>query len=156
MPTTKQVKRALLQELPELSRGKIVELGSGFGGVAFLLARRYSHLKVEAYELSIVPFIVSFSLSKLFRLKNLTLIRRDFLSASLEEASLLYAYLCPKGMEALREKCGEEKVCGTLISSTFHLPNSRPIKVQTINDLYQTKLFVYDLKSVFLSTRSIS
>jgi hypothetical protein len=137
MPTSFRVLRKMDQILPERVEGAIVEMGSGWGHVAFFLARKYKAAQVIGYEKSWVPFLIS----KLVFLgqKNLQFKRVDFRNVSIEEAELVYCYLFPGAMEVIARK----KRKGVLISNTFFLPQGKIKKEIELFDLFQTKIYIY-------------
>ena len=59
MPTSPRVRRTMMAVLPERLPGapnaQIYELGSGWGGMAFALARRYPRHLVTGLEISPLP-----------------------------------------------------------------------------------------------------
>jgi len=137
MPTSLRVLRVVDTVLPERLEGTVVEMGSGWGHVAFFLACKYKKSKVIGYEKSWVPFLFS----KIFyvRVKNLSFKRVDFKDVSIEEADLVYCYLFPAGMEMISKK----KRNGILISNTFSLPNGKVQKEIRVSDIYRTKIYLY-------------
>ena len=145
MPTSPKVKRVLLDALEQRTvRGRIFELGSGWGTLAFALARRFPRCDVLAFENSPVPYMVSRWRQALFPRPNLSLRRTDFLRFSLSDADAVVCYLYPGGMARLREPFERELRPGTLvISNTFAVPGWTPEQVVQAADLYRTKVFVY-------------
>ena len=124
--------------------GPIVDLGSGWGTLVVALARKYPHRKVIGYEISFVPWLYSVIRKSVSGLDNLNLHRRDFLDADLSEASVLICYLFPGGMVSLEDKLDRDNVRNVLIvSSTFALPSSEPVKVIRVKDIYRTPVYLY-------------
>lgn len=124
--------------------GSIIDLGSGFGIVVILLAKKYPHVQIIAYETSFIPYCVSKCLSILFRTKNLKIQRKDFLNENLNEASIILCYLSPKIMDKLEIKFKNELKSGIfIISNTFRIKNMKPIKTLTVKDLYNTEIYLY-------------
>jgi predicted RNA methylase len=145
MPTGAKVKKVLLSEaLPSHIEGLIYELGSGWGTLAFPLAKKYSDSKVIAYETSLIPYWISRGCSLLHKKNNLHFVRQDFFHVNLQKAGLVVCYLYPEAMRKLKEKFKEELKPGTLIiTHTFSIPGWQPLQVYAVHDLYQTKIFVY-------------
>jgi hypothetical protein len=140
MPTKRGVKEALLEHLPDLERGTVVELGSGWGNLLFPLSKKYETCSVIGYENSPILYLVS---SILNHKNNLQIFRKDFYEKSLQEANLVVCYLFPKGMDRLREKLERELKPGTkVVSHTFEIPNWTPSK--TINAESST-IFLYEV-----------
>ena len=59
MPSSGAARRRIVELVPADLEGTILELGSGWGGLAVALARRFPAAQVVAYELSPVPWIVA-------------------------------------------------------------------------------------------------
>jgi len=57
LPSSPAVKRAMLAALPVKLEGTVYDLGSGWGGMAFALARRYPGCRVTGFEVSPLPWI---------------------------------------------------------------------------------------------------
>lgn len=144
MPTSVQAKKSLLDSLPPEIHGVIFELGSGWGTLAFPLARKYPHCQVIAYENSLIPFLFTRCCYLVYPLPNLTFSRMNFFKAPLSDANLVVCYLYPKAMELLKVKFEQELKRGTwMVSNTFAIPGWKPLRVIEINDLYKTKIYVY-------------
>ncbi len=124
--------------------GPIVDLGSGWGTLVVALARKYPHRQVIGYELSLVPWLFSKIRKSVSGLDNLELYRSDFLDADLSDASVLTCYLFPGGMVSLEDKLERDNISDVLIvSSTFALPSSEPVKVIRVKDIYNTPVYLY-------------
>lgn len=142
MPISRKGKKALFKNLPNRKRGKIYELGSGWGGMAFSLAKQYPHLRVEAYELSFIPWLWS-EIRKFFcKCPNLSFFRKDFFLIQLEEDSLIVCYLFPRAMVCLEEKI-ESMSLTSLVSFAFSMPRSFPEKVIEVGDLFSSRIYFY-------------
>lgn len=143
MPTSKKCQKALFSLLPERVEGPIYELGSGWGHLAFPLAKRYPSQPVVAYELSFVPYLMSKVRQKIFGPENLTFLRKDFLKEDLSQASLIVVYLYPGGMKELESRLPPQAI---ILSNTFRLPHRTPIEVKKVDDLYQSVIYLYHEK----------
>lgn len=146
MPTSFKMKQALINVLPKIDHGNIYELGSGWGGIAILMAKKYPQCEVIAYESSPLPYFVSLLRKNILGIKNLTLKKNDFLKSDLKSARLIYCYLYPRGMENLKHLLDEKSIRNSfLISNTFALPDLKAEKIIKIEDLYHSKLYIYNL-----------
>src|SRR5262249_29429388 len=58
-PTNAKQKRAIFAALPPRVEGDVYELGSGWGGLAFALARQYPNCRIIGVENSPIPFLIS-------------------------------------------------------------------------------------------------
>lgn len=144
VPTNRRVRATLLAALPARVEGTIFELGSGWGTLAFPLARRYPGFPVEAYELSPVPWAFSRLRAFLTPYPNLTIHRRNFHRASLSAAALVVCYLYPGGMDRLRPQLEAELPDGALVVSNFFaVPGWKPLRVHRADDLESNPVYVY-------------
>ena len=135
MPTSRQVRRALWNALPKCN-GPIYELGSGWGHLLILLAKKYPHAKIVGYETSWVPYFVSRIVTLTFY--TITVSRKDFFKEDLSQASLFVCYLYPGAMKKLRD------VEVPLITHTFALPGREISHCIEAKDIYRTKIMVYN------------
>jgi hypothetical protein len=144
VPTSPKVKKAIIGLVPQEIAGTIFELGSGWGGMAFFLAERFPHCKVEAYEISPLPWLVSRVRKSFTPRPNLHFHRADFFKAPLGRAALVLCYLAPKAMERLGPKLKSELGRGAVVlSHTFAFREWQPESVVTAEDLYRSKVYRY-------------
>jgi phospholipid N-methyltransferase len=147
MPTTPQVSRLLMSECPAQVKGDILELGSGWGGLALKLAHKYPQNKVIGYEMSLVPYWVSVIRAKFFSSGNLGIVRKNFYAVSFKDTGLVMCYLSNPHMAKLEGKFLQELPAGAqVISSTFHCPSWKPVRTQDVVRLYNAQIFVYEQK----------
>lgn len=145
-PTGPKSKKKIANALRELPEGEIYELGSGWGTVALMLAKKYPKHNVHAIENSFFPYLASLCLSKLFGYKNLYIERRDFFEVNLKDAVLVYCYLYSEAMEKLKTKFENELPNNTIvISNTFAINGWKPQTILTVNDLYNSKIYFYKM-----------
>ncbi|MEC8840126.1 MAG: class I SAM-dependent methyltransferase, partial [Candidatus Poribacteria bacterium] len=79
MPTSPKVKHQLLHVLSQNEiQGTICELGSGWGTLAFALARRFPKCRIIAYENSLVPYIYSQIYKLVIKTENLHIKQENF------------------------------------------------------------------------------
>ncbi len=141
MPTSRKVQRALIKALPDTVTGPIVELGSGWGNLAYSLAKKYEMSEVIGYETSPIPYIVS---KLIFRRNNLCFIRRDFFTEPFQDGSMAVCYLYPGAMQKLKLKLEKEAPHDLLVvTHTFAIPGWVPVKTMEVDDLYRTKIYFY-------------
>lgn len=150
-PTSAKVKNKLFSMLPDLANSEIVELGSGWGNLAFALSRHFPKCKIRSYEISPFPFIVSKIIAYCLALPNLTIQRQDFFLVSLHNMSLVVCYLYPDAMQRLKTKFEKELSSQAyVISHTFAIPGWKPLRLEYAPDLYRTPIYLYQIKSAFL------
>lgn len=143
-PTSKTVKEELLKMIPSEVRGKVVELGSGWGTLVFALAERLPHCSVRGYEISPLPYVVSVIRKRLSGCANATFLRQNFFKVSLEGTSLIVCYLYPGAMHRLQKKLRGELRSGALVlTHTFAFPGWTPIDSRIAGDIYRTPVYLY-------------
>ena len=146
MPSSHKAREAMLSLCDETRDGPVYELGSGWGHVLIALARHYPQRQIIGYELSLLPWLVSVVLVKLFGLRNVQVRRENFLQADLRGAKVLVCYLYPGGMLKIQDKLKAEKgAFEYLISHHFALPSFVPFKTIQLNDLYKTPVYLYQV-----------
>lgn len=144
MPTSSHAKASLLSLLPNELQGTIYELGSGWGTLLFPLAKKYTVCQVVGLETSPIPYYISWLWLQWLQLSHVKLIRQDFFTVNLNDASLVVCYLYPKAMEKLKVKFLAELKPGTFVASnTFAVPGWHPETVIGVGDLYHTKVYLY-------------
>jgi len=146
MPSSPRARRAILECLPPGCAERIVDLGAGWGSLAFPLARRFPRAQVTGYELSPVPFFFCRIRQWLRPLPNLRLERVDFHRVSLAGVDVVVCYLFTGGMRRLRPKLERELPPGTrVISHTFAIHGWTPLQTLVLGDLFATRIYVYRL-----------
>nr|WP_227028080.1 class I SAM-dependent methyltransferase [Corallococcus soli] len=144
MPSSPRVRRALLAMLPDPLQGTVLDLGAGWGDVAFLLADHRPQARVVAYELSWLPYAFSRLRQRLFPRANLTLHRADFFRASFRDATCVVCYLSPGIMARLEPRFAAELPEGAhILSHTFGLRGWTPVRSVRLDDLYRTPVYLY-------------
>lgn len=143
MPTSHKMREALSKSLPEFSEANIIELGSGWGNLAFLLSKKYPNCSIIAYENSPVPFLYSQLLN---HQKNLTIIQADFFQKDLQKADLVVCYLFPKMMERVRDKLEKELGKGAhVVTHTYPIPGWKPKEVIEVDERLQSTIYIYEV-----------
>ena len=146
--TSTKVRAVMLKAVPDDIEGTIFELGSGWGGLAFALARRFPRCPVRAFEISPVPWLYSLSRQFIAPVPNLSIHLSDLHRAPLVEATLVVCYLHPRAMADLKPSFEAELRPGSLVlSNTFAVPGWRPAAVLTADDLYSTRVYLYRMST---------
>ena len=144
MPSSRKALRAVVDALPSEIDGIIYELGVGWGGMMFALARRYPEQAIVGYELSPVPYLFCRLRLLLTPLSNIRLYRRNFFEEPIGDAGLIVCYLYPGAMSRLAEKFDGELPPGAwVVTHTFAVPEWSPESVTDIGDLYHSKVYRY-------------
>jgi hypothetical protein len=147
MPSSARAKSVILNVLPaETNFHKtICELGAGWGTLAFALAAKFPHSNIVAYETSPLPYLFCRIRQWITPFPNLHFHRQNFLAISLVHADTIVCYLYPGAMLKLKSKFEEEPFKCVVISNTFRIPGWEAKHTFEILDLYQTKVYVYEL-----------
>ena len=145
MPTSPKVKHQVLYVLSENEmQGTIYELGSGWGTLAFAIAKSFPKCQVIAYENSLVPYIYTKIYKFFIRTNNLNIKRENFFNVLLSEANTIVCYLSTDIMVRLQPKLESELQKETLVvTNTFALPSWTPQQTIETEDLYRTKIHIY-------------
>jgi hypothetical protein len=140
LPSSPESREAMLTLVPEPAPERILELGSGWGGLALQLAERFPDSRVQGYERSLIPFLYA---KLLVRRENLSFHFEDFRGVELPPGSLLVAFLAPRVMQELSKHPG---LAGCqLISHSFALPGQQPAAERTVADMYRSPIYLYRL-----------
>lgn len=153
VPTSPSVRatimRVLPTRLPDPQGSRIYDLGSGWGGMAITLAKKYPDREVVGIEVSPLPWLVSTLRQMVFRQKNLKFMYGDFGRCDLSDAALVLCYLLPKPMVHLQEKLEKDLRAGSLIvSNTFAFHSWRPLDDQMAEDIYSSHVYLYEAGNV--------
>jgi SAM-dependent methyltransferase len=155
MPASAPVRRAVAAEINRLaSCDTVVEAGSGWGTLAFHLARHCRVRQLIGIENSPVPrWISKLTLRLSLRLGSkaqanphagVAFIRGDMYAYPYADADVVVCYLYPGAMKRLSEVFGEQLRPGArVISVCFALPGWSPERIIACGDLYRTKVYVY-------------
>jgi len=128
-PSSLKVRKILLNSIPNIPEGIILELGSGWGGLACELAKQFPQCQIYAYEISPIPWFISKVRGFFLKIKNLHIKREDFFDLSFESCSMVVCYLYSGAMQKLKDKFEKELTPGTwIVTHTFAVPGWIPYK----------------------------
>jgi hypothetical protein len=150
MPSSRRAVQRVLQFVVPPRPGSIYELGAAWGSLAIPLARAFPDRRIIAYELSTIPWLFLLLRVRVSGLKNIEVVRRDFLRDDLGKAAVVVCYLYPGSMVKLSTKLQSELMPGTaVVSNTFALPGWVPDQKSQLKDLYRTNIyrFIVDKES---------
>ena len=109
---------------------RIIDIGSGFGGLAFFLARQRPDSCLCGIEIAPLPWAVSALRSAWCRLRSEpapAFTRGDYRKLNFGEFDVIFAYLSPAAMPALWEQARAQMRPGSLLLSyEFRLPGLAP------------------------------
>lgn len=143
-PTGGKAKRVLLEVLEDLKpRGNTYELGVGWGTLILPIAANHPRIRLLGFENSPIPYWVA-RLRVSLQGKGVQITRVNFLKVDLSDADLIICYQSPAIMSELRLKFDAElKDSAYVVSNTFALPGWKPIRTETVPDVYRTRIYVY-------------
>lgn len=119
---------AVVRELPARQGLKLVDIGSGIGGMALHLAHARPDAQVTGIELAPLPWLVS-RLRALATASRVRFVRGDYETLDFSAYDMVFAYLSPAAMGALWGKASKEMRPGSLlISYEFEIEASPPVK----------------------------
>ncbi len=135
----------LQQEIVQGRKQRVIyDLGSGSGQLSWYVARAMPTCKVIGFELSYIPWAISWLRQKALGPKNLSYYRADFMSMNVGDADSVLLYLRGKVMPTLSEKLWLELRSGTLVVSNafpLHAP-WEPFVYESYNET-GAKLYAY-------------
>lgn len=144
LPTSSVVRETMLATLPQEVDGPVYELGSGWGGLAAALARRYPKTPVRAYEVSLLPWAAAKLRQQVQGPENLAVRFGDFHKADLSDAALVVCYLPGTAMEKLKPKLVAELKPGALVASnTFAIREWKAEIEKTASDIHNSRVYLY-------------
>lgn len=151
LPSSKKSTLAIISLIDKNICGTILELGSGFGGLALAVAKNHPNCKIIGYEISLVPFLVAKLRSYFAKNKNIAFVWTDFFKEDLDRVELIVCYLTPNIMERLKAKLLSDLTTHPyIITNFFSFRGWVPQKIHEVRDMYLSKIFVYK----FIKTQS--
>ena len=128
--------------LPEHLNFRLIDLGSGLGGLLAHVKKVRSDGVYHGIENAPLPILISW-LRFLF-VKNISVSWGSLWRCNLADYDVVYAYLSPVPMAALWDKAKSEMRPGTLlISNTFDIPGIVPSQVIEIEDFNHSVLYLW-------------
>lgn len=115
-PSSFAVWEAVAQLLPTDRSVRMVDIGSGLGGLVLNLSSRRLDSEIMGVELAPLPWLISWLRA---RLSNSTgrFIRADYVDLDLSQFDVVFAYLSPAVMSALWDKAQAEMRPGSMLLS---------------------------------------
>jgi hypothetical protein len=146
MPSSHAARRIMMDLIKETApKDAIADLGSGWGGLAFCIARAFPGRVVTGYENSPIPFLFAWCLQKLIGPPNLRFKCTNFFAVNMSDVGAVVCYLYPGAMTRLKTKLSEElKPVARVVSNGFAVPGWKPVRVVDVNDFYRTKVYLYE------------
>lgn len=105
---------------------KVIDIGSGLGGLSLFLAKHHAEIKVEGIEIAPLPWLVS-KLRSVFGRSSATFFLGDYERLNFADYDIVFAYLSPAAMPQLWAKARAEMRPGAqMISLEFEIPGVTP------------------------------
>jgi SAM-dependent methyltransferase len=114
-PSGKTAWTAVAEQLPQGSPVKVIDIGSGLGGLVLDLARRPG-VQATGIELAPLPWLASWLRARLAG-SRARFIRGDYESLDFGAYDVVFAYLSPAAMTALWRKAQREMRPGSMLMS---------------------------------------
>lgn len=144
--SSRQAWQAVAERLPPSA--VVADLGSGLGGLLRYLSQQRPDGRYVGMEIAPLPYLLSW-----LRMRLSTAcceVRWGSLwQVDLQPFDVVYAYLSPVPMSDLWHKIQHEMRPGTLfISNTFQIPDVEPDEIVPLDDLHQSRLYIYRVSDV--------
>ena len=134
---------ALAGLLPQDRQFKLIDLGSGCGGLVCKLARMLPHGSYHGIETAVLPCWIS-KLRTLLSRQDCQFEWESIWQHDLSGYDVVYAYLSPVPMPRLWEKACREMRPGSLfISNTFTVPGIKPDRCIRLDDFSSAVLYIW-------------
>ena len=148
-PTSPKVRATFSDILPDSVCGDIVELGCGWGHLIPILQAQYPQARIQGWERSPLPALFTRWVRKV------EVEKRDFFTADLSNAGLIVCYLYPGAMTRIAQEVIPQLPPGCwIVTHTFSLPGSEPVKILKADDLYQTPVYLYQTPDTLKRSRT--
>jgi ribosomal protein L11 methylase PrmA len=119
--------RAFIKAVPMKAGQMIVDLGCGDGRI-LRLAQKHYNVRAIGYEVNLMAYLKARVLS--FGINDIEIRRRDFWSANLSDADVVFCYLYPDVLKKLSAKLKATlKPGAVIVSCNFILPGFKPSNV---------------------------
>jgi SAM-dependent methyltransferase len=127
-PSNEAVWCAVEDMLPRDKPLRVIDIGSGLGGMAMHLAKARPLAQVEGIELAPVPWLVSRLRARLSG-SRASFVRGDYEKLDFGDYDLVFAYLSPAAMPGLWAKAkAEMQNSSLLVSYEFEIPAGQSVK----------------------------
>jgi hypothetical protein len=115
-PSGRRVWEEVARQLPQERPLRIVDIGSGLGGLVLDLARRRPDCELSGIELAPLPWLASLLRARATR-SRARFIRGDYESLNFGNYDVVFAYLSPAAMGGLWRKARAEMRPGSMLLS---------------------------------------
>jgi precorrin-6B methylase 2 len=133
-------------EVADLKKNEVVyDLGCGDGRL-LLEAAKAKQVQAKGYEAAPIPYLLA-QLNKIVHGAKISLYMRNFFSADLKDADVIFCYLGVETMSKLYKKLKKECKKGTrIISNTFSIHEAQPARVWAPDpELKLPTIYLYEI-----------
>ncbi|MBC7430072.1 MAG: hypothetical protein H7336_15765 [Bacteriovorax sp.] len=131
---------SLKKIIAEQKAKKVLDLGSGLGGVVRALAAE----NVISHGVESAPMLWLVSSAQSLITRSGFIYRKNIWQTNLNDYDVIYAFLSPAIMEKLFLKVEEEMKPGSVfISNSFAVPSVKASEVRILDDGRKTQLYIY-------------
>lgn len=148
MPSAPQTRKAIINNLKsEINNDdgiKIIDLGSGWGGLCSKLSKHFPKAKIEGIEISPIPFLTSKIFQYLYPFRHYRIKRNDLFKMDISSYDVIICYLSPYHMDRFENDLLTQCKSGTILySQGFPLKNKTAEAVIEIPYSLEKKLYKY-------------
>ncbi|MHB1676868.1 MAG: class I SAM-dependent methyltransferase [Sulfuriferula sp.] len=141
-PSNRATWKALEQCLPLDRAFKLIDVGSGTGGMGLSLAVRYPNSEIIGVELAPLIWWTSWLRARL-QGSRARFIRADYMDFNFFGFDVVYAYLSPAAMPALWQKARREMRSGAVLLSNEFMITENPPDMTLQNEGMRAPLYVW-------------
>ncbi len=132
----------IYEELHLESDSVLYDFGCGDGKVLRYCLQQKPSIVATGIEWALLPFIIAKVWNTIFPLKNLVLLRKDFFTIKIDNATHVFVYLLPPILDTLLPKLQSECKPGTIIvSPNYQFSNIKPLKIREVTELNLVKKY---------------
>jgi len=144
-PSHPKVHSLVEKLLPAGAGQQFLDLGSGMGGLCLHLAARRPDCSISGIEIAPLPWLVSWLRAR-WNPVSCVFARGDYQNYSLQNYSVVFAYLSPAAMPALWEKACLEMAPGALlVSCEFGVPGQSIMPMPSTGELGVPAVYVWHM-----------
>ena len=142
MPSSSAHRAALISYIEKVNPLHIVDLGSGWGGLLFHVAKKFPHTQCVGIENCLLPFLFAWIKSKIYRFPNVTFYYTSFFKVDLSSFDMCILYQSYSGMERITKKL-ETLHNVNVVSIDFAIRGKRPINKIACKGIFAPIVYCY-------------
>ncbi len=144
VPSSRAAARQVASLLRDLSGDTVVDIGSGWGGMAFAAARACPDKTIIGIEYAWLPYAWARLRQKLFSpFKNLQFLYADLFTYDLSQTQIVFCYMPPEMMVRLEPKLAELPVGALIISNSAAATGMQPEKTISVPGWLPETIYLY-------------